>query len=119
MNENDQTDELTAAQIAELRTRLILAQAEAQATLESSAEGAKPVDLELSIGRLSRVDAMQQQQLAVARRRRVLAALQQVQRALSRLDDGLYGACLNCEEPIGFARLALRPEASRCRRCAV
>ena len=44
--------------------------------------------------------------------------LEQVDRALARLDAGTYGTCERCFEPIAPARLAARPAADRCVRCA-
>ncbi len=38
----------------------------------------------------------------------------QVVAALARLDDGTYGACVDCRQPIPEARLEVRPEAARC-----
>ncbi|MEI8104923.1 MAG: TraR/DksA C4-type zinc finger protein [Actinomycetes bacterium] len=40
--------------------------------------------------------------------------LEQVERALARLDEGTYGACERCGEPIGAERLAARPWATLC-----
>ncbi len=39
---------------------------------------------------------------------------EQVLAALARLDDGTYGVCVDCGQPIAPARLDVRPEASRC-----
>ncbi len=44
--------------------------------------------------------------------------IDQVRKALARLDDGSYGRCEQCGEPIGFARLAAVLGATRCVRCA-
>lgn len=41
-----------------------------------------------------------------------------IRRALGRIDDGTYGDCLRCGEPIAAARLEARPEASLCIECA-
>lgn len=38
--------------------------------------------------------------------------------ALARLDNGSYGICMRCGEPIGAERLVARPVASSCIRCA-
>ncbi len=38
----------------------------------------------------------------------------QVQAALARVEDGSYGSCLDCGQPIPPARLEVRPEAARC-----
>ena len=41
-----------------------------------------------------------------------------VKRALARIEDGSYGICVRCGEPIGAARLEARPEAALCIDCA-
>jgi DnaK suppressor protein len=110
-------EELTPEVLEELRFRLVQLQHEVEANLAGLQEEAKPVDLELSIGRLSRVDAMQQQQMATARMQRLQDQLQQIRSALARVRSGTYGDCLKCEEPIGAQRLRARPEALVCRAC--
>ncbi len=110
-------EELTDAQRELLRAKIVRDLDEIAAGQTSREDAAKPVDLELSIGRLSRVDAMQSQALALARQERVALRAQQLRAALGRLDAGTYGACLRCEEPIGYPRLAARPEATLCVRC--
>lgn len=111
------SDELNEAQLAELKTLLEKAEQDVAQGLSASSADAKPVDLGLSIGRLSRVDALQQQHMAMARRQRVEVQLQQVRSALSRMKSGTYGACIKCGEPIEFARLKARPETPVCRDC--
>ena len=91
--------------------------AEVQASLELATDDAKPVDLGLSIGRLSRVDALQQQHMAVARRRDLETRRSQLRAALARIEAGSFGECLSCEEPIGLGRLRARPESTLCRDC--
>jgi RNA polymerase-binding protein DksA len=44
--------------------------------------------------------------------------LAEIDRAFARLDDGSYGTCERCGEPIPAARLEARPTARRCVRCA-
>lgn len=46
-----------------------------------------------------------------------LAEAEQVEAALRRLDEGTYGDCADCGEPIGWQRLKVLPAASRCTRC--
>lgn len=45
-------------------------------------------------------------------------AIVAVTRALTRIEDGSYGACERCGNAIPPARLAVRPEASFCINCA-
>lgn len=110
-------EDLSPEQLAQLREALVTLQRDTEENLRASTADAKPVDLGLSIGRLSRVDALQHQQLAIARRQRVEIQLQQIRAALSRIDSADYGGCISCGEPIGFARLQARPESPVCRAC--
>ncbi len=91
--------------------------AEVEASLELASSDAEPVDLDLSIGRLSRMDALAQQHIAVARRRELETRRSQLRAALARINAGSFGECLDCEEPIGLGRLRARPESSLCRDC--
>lgn len=43
--------------------------------------------------------------------------LQAIEAALKRMDDGTYGVCVDCGEPIAPARLNARPEAATCVDC--
>jgi DnaK suppressor protein len=108
---------LSEAELDELRSLLLERKAEVERALASSQEDARPVSLDLEIGRVTRADAMQQQQLAAARRRRLDGQRVQIQQAFVRLDNGTYGECAICEEPIARARLRSSPEAPFCVSC--
>ncbi|SIS68681.1 transcriptional regulator, TraR/DksA family [Roseivivax lentus] len=71
-----------------------------------------------SVGRLSRMDALQSQAMAKAtqgRRDRMRRALQL---ALGRIAEGEFGYCEECGDEIAVARLELDPTARRCVDCA-
>jgi len=70
------------------------------------------------VGRLSRMDAMQQQAMSQASDDRREESLVQIKAALERIDDGEYGECLECLEPIAEARLEIDPAISLCIKCA-
>jgi DnaK suppressor protein len=110
-------DELTEAQISELRASLVTLQAEIDAALALSAHDADPVSLDSPIGRLSRMDAIQQQQMAKASRSKNQLRRRQVIAALATLEQGGYGDCKLCDEPIGYRRLKAKPEAPFCVAC--
>ena len=60
-------DSLDQTQIDQLRTRLITQQAELTELLHNADTTTKPVTLDQqSVGRVSRIDAIQQQQMAIA-----------------------------------------------------
>ena len=70
------------------------------------------------LGRLSRVDAMQAQQMARASSRRRQVERGRIAAALRRIDDGEYGYCLSCGESIPEPRLTIDPAATQCVGCA-
>lgn len=110
--------ELGKPQIEALRAALETRRVELENQLSMGGEAAKPVSLDQqSVGRVSRTDAIQQQQMALAGREQAEASLRQVTLALSRMEDGVYGYCQNCEEPIAPARLEAQPHAGLCLDC--
>jgi DnaK suppressor protein len=110
-------DELTDEQIAELRQELERLRDELQQALDGASKSSTVVGLDQPIGRVSRQDALQQQQMAKANRRNVEIRLAQVRQALALVQSGDYGYCRRCEEPIGYGRLRSRPEAPFCMEC--
>lgn len=71
-----------------------------------------------SVGRLSRMDAIQQQAMAKNTRQRAELSLRRIEAALRRCDDGSYGYCAQCEEAINPRRLELDPAVTLCIACA-
>lgn len=90
------------------------------AVRESSADDRRPVELDQqSVGRLSRMDAMQVQAMAQAVEVRRQGRLQRIEAALQRLDEGDYGFCLECGEDIPMKRLDFDLTLTHCVDCAV
>ena len=84
-----------------------------------SAENRAPVALDQqSVGRLSRMDAIQVQEMAQANERRRQACIVGLKAALVRIDHGLFGECHNCGESIPEARLDFDPTVRLCIACA-
>lgn len=113
----DDRDELTPEQVERLREALATLRTELRELLALSRDGARPVDLDEPIGRLTRMDAIQQQHMTAAGRRDVELRLRQIEQALALVERGEYGACRSCEEPIGVRRLEARPESPYCVEC--
>lgn len=78
-----------------------------------------PVVLDQSAqGRVSRIDAIGQQQMAMAGRQNLGLELARIDAALVRHRAGRYGNCCRCGEAIAPARLCAMPTATRCLACA-
>lgn len=103
----------------EVRTQLVALRAALEQASDTAAEVRGPVTLDQqSVGRLSRMDAMQVQAMAVATEERRRQQIARIRAALKRLDDGTFGECVICGEEIAPKRLALDPAVSTCIRCA-
>ncbi len=101
------------------RERLAARRAELEALSELSAEARATVMLDQqAVGRLSRMDSMQQQAMAAAQERRRRHDLARIDMAERRLRSGDYGHCTECDAEIPDGRLAIDPMAERCVRCA-
>lgn len=70
-----------------------------------------------SVGRLSRMDAMQQQAMAEAQERERARLRVRIEMALRRVDAGTYGECEECGEDIAPGRLKIDPAATLCVAC--
>ena len=103
----------------EWRDRLLALRAQLQSIAETGDASAAVVELDQSkVGRLSRMDAMQAQAMAKASANRRQAMLVSITAALKRIDDGDYGLCTECDEPINPKRLEFDPTAILCIECA-
>jgi DnaK suppressor protein len=115
---SDEPEELEDEQLEKLHRDMIELVDELTELLASTRSQERPVELDQTgVGRLSRIDAMQQQQMIKEQRRRHRLRLQQLEAALARWQEGEYGWCMRCEEPIGYKRLEARPESPMCIRC--
>lgn len=105
--------------MADLRQRLLSEQTELLDSIENNRQSANAVELDQTRqGRLSRMDAMQQQAMAQASAQRAKARLRAVAAALKRLEAGEYGECQDCGESIAAKRLQFDPCATLCIACA-
>jgi DnaK suppressor protein len=112
-------NETSTIDLSEIRRRLLEERGRLLASSEQSEEERKPVTLDQqNIGRLSRMDALQGQAMALATEERRRTRRQQIDAALDRLERDEYGECALCGEPIAPRRLALDPAVATCLECA-
>ena len=102
-----------------LRKALLDRKAELQQASADSAENREAVELDQTRqGRLSRQDALMQQEMAKETERRRQADIQRIDAALKRMETPDYGYCIRCDEPIAAKRLELDPAVLACIDCA-
>lgn len=98
---------------------LLQKQQELKNTDQLALDSTKAVDLDQSsVGRLSRMDAMQSQAMALETKRRRELELTRIDAALERIDEEEYGYCALCEEEINKRRLEIDPANPFCVQCA-
>lgn len=102
-----------------LRQRLLTEREELMHDGETTAEERGVVTLDqTSVGRLSRMDALQNQAMQVETERRREVELQRIDAALKRMDDGDFGYCVSCGEEIPPKRIDMDPATPVCVDCA-
>lgn len=100
------------AKLEELKTQT-------EADIALATESTQPVELDQTmVGRLSRMDAMQQQQMALASERRRHQELQKIEMAFKRIEEDEYGYCIKCDDEIAGKRLEFDPTILTCVGCA-
>ena len=107
------------ARTDEFRELLLERMAEIRSAEADTSEDRAPVELDQqSVGRLSRMDALQVQAMALESSRRRAAELRRIEAALARIDAGEYGFCVECGEEIAVRRLESDPATPYCVHCA-
>ncbi len=103
----------------QIRQRLLTRKAALQDAIAQSKGARAAVELDQTRnGRLTRMDAMQQQAMEEATARRRLGEQKAIDAALIRLDEGEYGYCTLCGDDIAPARLSHDPAVATCLNCA-
>jgi DnaK suppressor protein len=106
-------------QTEQFRQRLLALQKQLRDLQATGDEASQTVKLDQSsVGRLSRMDALQGQAMSQERGRRRALELQRIAAALCRVEAGDYGDCVRCGEEIAIPRLELDPAAPLCIQCA-
>ena len=109
---------LTHKELAKYKEALIDLRSTLQAEINQEHGEANIVKLEGTMGRVSRGDALQVQQLALNVKRQREQRLTRVQTALERINKNEFGQCVRCDNPIARPRLDAFPDALLCVKCA-
>ncbi len=110
---------MTKIELKQYETRLHALITELEAMDNAAASSRSTVVLDqTSVGRLSRMDAMQQQAMANATSQRRQADIAQAKTALKRIKENEFGYCVECGDDIAPKRLAHNPTVATCITCA-
>lgn len=92
--------------------------ASTQVLVEKYRELTKPIAPENAIGRVSRMDAINNKSVNEAALQKAELKLNNLNVALTRIDDPDFGLCVRCKNPIPLGRILLLPQAITCVNCA-
>ena len=105
--------------IQHFKQALLKLQSDLLAVEQSGQEATQTVELDqTTVGRVSRMDALQGQAMAKESHQRRTIQLQRIGASLQRLASGTFGLCLRCGENIHVKRLEFDPTAPLCIDCA-
>lgn len=86
--------------------------------IDALQEKVKPIAPDCGLGRLTRLEAMGEQDVNNKVLDEARLRLTRLNNALQRIDKPMFGICIECEEVIGVGRMSVRPESVRCVECA-
>lgn len=110
---------LEDAEQEQFRQQLLEMRVKLQQIEQESKHSADTVELDQAkVGRLSRMDALQGQQMALESERRRKLQLQKIEGALRRITEEEFGYCFKCGEDIDKRRLRADPANTKCIKCA-
>lgn len=108
-------DEEKAQQLKERIEKVIL---RTKSDIEDLIDLTQPIPLSNSVGRLSRMDAINNKSVNEAALRESKDKLARMEHSLSKFGSDDFGRCVNCKNPIQYERLFFLPDSVKCMKCA-
>ena len=109
---------MTAEDKADLKQKIEAMIAKYDHDIIETKKMTQPVKPENSLGRVSRMDAINNKSVMEASLRNKVSKRNKLKFALTQLDNPGFGNCSNCKKPINRARLMYMPESTNCVNCA-
>ena len=109
---------LKASDRSQIKSRIEDDIQEAKLLIAELEELTQPIAPDDAIGRLSRMEAINNKSVNEHLLAKTRAKLQKLEASLARVDQEAYGLCSNCREAIPLGRLMMLPEAEKCVDCA-
>lgn len=109
---------LNETQKAELRAKIAEDLKVLSENIRTLEEATQPIKPDVSLGRLTRMDAIQNKSVNEAALSDARHRKQKLERALERMENADFGECSSCGKPIAPARIAYMPETELCINCA-
>jgi DnaK suppressor protein len=102
----------------EIHQRIVAEMAKTRNQIEEYGELTQPVAPENAIGRISRMDAINNKSVIEAALRKAKTKLEKLKFALSKIDDKDFGLCFKCKASIPVQRILIMPQSRTCVKCS-
>ncbi|MBL4594843.1 MAG: TraR/DksA C4-type zinc finger protein [Flavobacteriales bacterium] len=89
-----------------------------QVKIDELKEATKPIAPDVAIGRISRMDAINNKSVNEAALRTAEIKMTKLEMASNKVDDPKFGICIRCGQAIPEGRLMIMPESIKCVNCA-
>lgn len=109
---------MDAEKLKDLKKKIKETLVKLEVDIADTEEMTRPVSPENSIGRVSRMDAINNKSVMEASLRSKISKRNKLKLALTQIDKPGFGHCTNCKQIINPARLMYMPESTKCIRCA-
>jgi DnaK suppressor protein len=100
-----------------LRKIIVSGIEETKKEIQELKELVKPIPLDASIGRISRMDAINNKSINESALREKVQQLKKLEKALENSKNDNFGICTKCGDEIPFGRLEYMPHTTRCVKC--
>jgi len=109
---------MTKSEVSELKALLDKELEQIKKDIEVLKEVSKPVEPDVSLGRLTRMEAIQSKSINESSLKKAVTRQKNIESALRRIDkDPDFGICEECDEKIPFKRMLIMPETRLCVKC--
>ena len=108
---------MTHKQREEIKNQILLEITNVEHEILELEDKTKPIAPDCSLGRLTRQEMMQEQQVNEHALHEAKIRLNKLTYALQKVDEERYGICAECEDEISFGRLMILPESTHCVAC--
>ena len=109
---------MNETELKAIKEKLLLETHDTQKKIHKYSDLCKPIPPENSIGRISRMDAINNKSVVEAALRELTKKMQQLKVMQTKINDTDFGICNKCRDRIPFGRLMIRPHSKFCVNCA-
>ena len=109
---------MTEQEKKDIKAKVLVEIEKTNNTIADYKEITKPISPENAIGRISRMDAINNKSVAEAALRQAEGKLKSLHAVLDSINDSDFGLCLKCKKPIPIGRILLMPQSRFCVNCA-